>query len=54
MKIVGVLALGPREKAVLLQVQDQILLLGVTAQEVRLLTRVNKGSEELKKHGSEE
>jgi flagellar protein FliO/FliZ len=37
MKIITSLALGPRERAVLLQVGDQQLLLGVTSQHVQTL-----------------
>lgn len=36
-RVISAVALGPREKAVLLQVGDQQLLIGVTAQQVNLL-----------------
>lgn len=37
MEIVAQLALGPRERVVLLRVQDRMLVLGATAQQVTLL-----------------
>lgn len=41
-KIIAALPLGPREKAILLQVGEQQLLLGVTPQNVNLLTPLEK------------
>lgn len=37
MEIVAQLALGPRERVVMLRVQDRVLVLGATAQQVTLL-----------------
>ena len=41
-KVIAALPLGPREKAVLLQVGDQQLLVGVTPQNVNLLTTLQQ------------
>lgn len=41
-KVIAALPLGPREKAVLLQVGEQQLLLGVTPQNVNLLTALEQ------------
>lgn len=41
-KVIAALPLGPREKAVLLQVGDQQLLIGVTPQNVNLLTTLEQ------------
>jgi flagellar protein FliO/FliZ len=41
MKILGGLSLGPRERAVLIQVGDQQLLVGVTSQHVQTLHVLN-------------
>ena len=41
-KVIAALPLGPREKAVLLKVGDQQLLLGVTPQNVNLLTTLEQ------------
>lgn len=41
-KIIAALPLGPREKAVLLQVGEQQLLLGVTPQNINLLTALEQ------------
>jgi len=42
MKIIASLALGPRERAVLLQVGEQQLLVGVTAQQIQTLHVLDK------------
>ncbi len=41
-KVIAALPLGPREKAVLLQVGEQQLLVGVTPQNVNLLTTLEQ------------
>ncbi|MDB2705165.1 flagellar biosynthetic protein FliO [Pseudomonadota bacterium] len=42
MKIIASIALGPRERAVLLQVGEQQLLVGVTAQQINILHVLEK------------
>jgi len=44
MKIVGGVALGPRERIVLLEVGDQRLVIGIVPGQIRTLHRLAKGS----------